>query len=953
MFKQVTAKIDFPEMERRILDWWEKEGIVKKYLERNNPPSPSESEGYGRARRFSFLDGPITANNPMGVHHAWGRTYKDLWQRYKNMQGFRQRFQNGFDCQGLWVEVEVEKALGFNSKKDIDKFGIGQFTSACKERVNEFARKQTEQSQRLGYFMDWDHSYYTMSETNNLYIWRFLKICHERGLIYKDKSSTTWCPRCETGLSRHEQADSYQDIKDVAVYIKFRVKDKPNEYFLVWTTTPWTISANVLLAINTSYEYVKAKADGEFYYLAKESAKRLGLDDYEVVSARELLNREYESVYDIPAQQGIRHFVVEWDLVNPAEGTGIVHVAPGCGEEDFELGRKLKVPALSPLNEAGVFIEGYGDLSGEFAHDVGDRVIDYLKKIDSLFKTESCVHSYPHCWRCKAKCLFRLEENWFINCQKIKEGLKRTASKAKWIPEFVGKRMQNWLDNMGDWMISRKRFYGLALPFYECPKCGQLAVIGGEEELRRLAVNPKLVEELPSFHRPWIDEIKIKCPKCGEAVSRIKEVGDCWLDAGVVPFSTLKYFEDKDYWERWFPADFICEMVEQVRLWYYSMLVYGYIFESKIPYRIVLNYVEVRDEKGERMSKTKGNGIPFDEAVEKMGADVMRWIYLRQNPEINLQLGYRSADETRRRFHLMLWNVYNFFVTYASVDKAQISNRKTQSDNILDKWILSRLNQTIKVVTEKLDQYDAMTASGTIEEFVGDLSTWYVRRSRDRVGPTAGTWNKDKAAFYNTMYSVLITLCKLLAPFTPFLAEEIYQNFTNLNESKTNKNESASVHLESWPEANEELVNTKVESEMEMVRKICELGHAERKSREIKVRQPLGMLHVTCSLLNDFDKQLVQLIKEELNVKEVEFLTRKGELRVELETKITPELAAEGETREIVRQIQEARKEAGCRLDQWIVVELSGWPQEFTDYIKKETLARELVKAKELRVLPQ
>jgi isoleucyl-tRNA synthetase len=678
-------------------------------------------------------------------------------------------------------------------------------------------------------------------------------------------------------------------------------------------------------------------------------------------------------------------------------------VAPGCGEEDFVLGRKLKAPALSPLNEAGVFIDGYGDLTGEFAHHVAEKVIDYLKKKGSLLKTESYTHSYPHCWRCKTKCLFRLEENWFINCQKIKEGLKSTASEAKWIPGFVGKRMQNWLDSMSDWMISRKRFYGLALPFYECQKCGQLTVAGGKEELKELAVSPKLVGELPSFHRPWIDEIKIKCPKCGEAVARIREVGDCWLDAGVVPFSTLKYFEDKNYWAEWFPADFICEMVEQVRLWYYSMLVYGYIFEGKIPYRAVLNYVEVRDEKGERMSKTKGNGIPFDEAVEKMGADVMRWIYLRQNPEINLQLGYHLADETRRRFHLMLWNVYNFFVTYANVDgwSSRDAGRQRSKEaekqrsrersldlwvfgsldlSVLDRWILSRLNQTIKIVTEKLDQYDAMTASAAIEEFVNDLSTWYVRRSRDRVGPTVKVQSSkfkvqsDKADCCQTLHHVLLTLAKLLAPFTPFLAEEIYQNLTDENGLKADLNGLRSVHLEDWPSFapptrrvsegqalhqngtgqalhQNGTGQAQLIKDMELVRKICELGHAERKSKGVKVRQPLGMLHVTCSLLNDLDKQLVQLIKEELNVKEVRFVAGKGELRVSLDTKITPELKAEGEAREIVRQIQEARKEAGCRLDEWVAVELPGWSEEFVQYIKERTLAKELRKGERLKIL--
>ncbi len=940
MFKSVDPKPNFPKLEEKILRFWKENDTLSKYLSKNQASK----------NRFSFLDGPITANNPMGVHHAWGRTLKDLYQRYKNMQGLKQRFQNGFDCQGLWVEVEVERDIGFNSKKDIEKFGVGKFTQACKDRVDKFATIQTEQSKRLGMFMDWENSYFTNSETNNLYIWHFLKTINEKGWLYKGKSTTTWCPRCETGLSQHEQADGYKDIKDISVYLKFKLKDLSNEYVLVWTTTPWTLPANVLLAINTDFPYVKVEEGGEVLYLAEQSARRLGFKELEKVDATSLLGLEYDALYDIPAQDGVEHKIVEWSLVDPAEGTGVVHVAPGCGQEDYELGKELGAAVISPLDETGTFVEGFGNLFGKFAHEVGDEVVQYLESKGVLYKTETARHRYPHCWRCGTKCVFRLEDDWFIDCRELKPKLKKHAESVAWIPEFVGKRMQDWLTNMGDWMISRKRYYGLSLPFYECG-CGELTVVGSKEELRELAVDPGKVDKLPSLHRPWIDKVLIKCPSCGKAVKRIPDVGDCWLDAGVVPFSTLKYLEDKSYWNQWFPAEFICEMIEQVRLWYYSMLVYATVFEDRPPYLSVLSYVEVRDEDGERMSKTRGNGIPYDGAVGKMGADVMRWLYARQNPAANLNFGYGPAEEIKRRFFMILWNCYKFFVSYANVDRWTPDDGRAKGAqlHVLDRWVLSRLNQLIKTVTDSLDNYDAFAATRAIEDFVvNDFSTWYIRRSRDRIGPTAPD-GSDKLVCYQTLYEVLLTLTKLLAPFTPFLAEEVYQGLS-LRSARTVLSES--VHLEDWQEADGALIDEELEKQMELVREIVERGHAARKDAGIKVRQPLASLKISNLKSQISNKEeLIQLIKDELNVKEVEFTDGKGELEVKLDTKITPELKAEGEARELVRQIQNLRKEAGCQLNDKIIVEAPSWPQNFTDYIKQKTLATELKKGQELKVM--
>ncbi len=947
-FKTLPSKLNIPEVEEKVLDYWETHDILQKYLDKNKDTT----------KRFSFIDGPITANNPMGVHHARGRALKDLVQRFKNMQGFKQRFQNGFDCQGLWVEVEVEKSLGFDSKKDIEDYGLGKFTQACKERVRRFAKKITEQSKRLGYFMDWDNSYFTMSENNNLHIWSFLKKCQEKGLIYKSHSVTAWCPRCETGLSKHEQADGYKTITEDSVYVKFPIKERDNEYLLVWTTTPWTLPANVLLAINPDLEYVGVEREGEVYYLGKKAAEHLGFDDGHEVDSNDLLGLNYTPPYpNIEAQKEVKHFVTNWRLVDEEEGTGIVHIAPGCGEDDFDLGKALESPVLSPIDEAGIFKEGYGDLTGMHAHKVKDKVIEHLKKKRLFYKLEHVTHSYPHCWRCKTKTLFRLEENWFIDCQKIKEDLKKAAEAVNWMPFYVGKRMEDWLENMGDWMISRRRFYGLALPFYECKECGELTVVGSKEELKSLAVNPGKVDGLPSLHRPWIDKVEIKCPHCGNIVQRVPEVGDCWLDAGVVPFSTLHYLEDKNYWKKWFPARFISEMIEQVRLWYYSMLVYGVILENKAPYQNVLSYDAVRDEKGEKMSKSKGNGIPYDEAVENIGADVMRWLYFKKNPSAPVRFGYELARKVKRGFFFTLWNSFRFFLGFASIEldeKDAEKIEKKESENVLDQWILARLYSTEKIVTEALEKYDPVSASTSIEDFVvKDLSLWYIRRSRGRIGPQAED-REDKLDAYATFLFVLRTVCKMLAPFVPFMAEKLWYRV----------GEGDSVHLEDWPTIERKHKNEALEEKMEKTRKICSVGHSLRRKAGIKTRQPLEMVQIRGPLKRE--EGLVRLIKEELNVKKVFFVgeinlgegeeknnwvqDEEDKFAVALRTLITPELRKEGVCRETMRKIQYLRKKAKLNPSQKI--EVYFWGDEklgkmiggCREEIKKETISLKVEK---------
>lgn len=919
-FKDLPSLPNFPELEQKILDLWNQHDLVQKYLHKNDDSKEV----------FSFIDGPITANAPMGVHHARGRALKDVFQRYKNAQGFTQRFQNGFDCQGLWVEVEVEKEKGFNSKKDILNFGLDKFTNSCLDRVDKFSKVQTEQSKRLGMFMDWDNSYYTNSKNNNLYIWHFLKTIYEKGWLIKNKSATTWCPRCETGLSQHEEADGYKEVTDDSVYLKFKLLNKENEYVLAWTTTPWTLAANVLLAINPKFEYVKAKVGGDILYLAKLAADRLGITDYEVIDASSLIDVEYESLYKIPAQENIKHFIVNWDLVDPNDGTGVVHIAPGCGQEDYELGKKLKSAMIAPLDERGYFKEGFGDLTGLYAHDVKQVVFDYLKKNNLLFKTESITHRYPHCWRCGTKCLFRLEDSWYIKSDEIRPLLKEAAKKVNWHPKYVGRRMQNWLDSMEDWMISRKRFYGLALPFYEC-SCGELVVIGSLEELRQKAVNPELVDKLPTLHRPWIDQIEIICPKCKKPVKRIPDVGDCWLDAGVVPFSTLKYLEDKTYWQKWFPADLVLEMIEQVRLWFYSMLFFSVTFENVPPYLNVVAHGEVRDEKGDRMSKTKKNGIPYDEAVSKMGADAMRWLYCQQKSHTNVNFGYNIADQVKRDFILILWNSYRFFTQHANLKNWQppkTGDSLTDTNNIMDSWLLSRLNSTIQKTSESLDKFNTATATKTIEKFVNDLSTWYIRRSRDRDDNN------------QILFSCFANLSHLLSPFVPFLSEIIFQNLSG--------SDTQSIHLQDWPKSNNNLIDTDLETQMESVRNICQLIHGQRQKFSLKLRQPLAKVTIDSSI--ELKPELINVIAEETNIKEVVFNDKDNSLNIVLDTNLTPELIAEGEYRDLIRSIQVLRREADLKIDDKIKVFCSSWPKSFEDQILKKTLCTSIEKGDSLKI---
>ena len=945
MFRPVPTRPDLVAMEHETLELWRERRTFAK-LRAQVAGGP----------RWSFLDGPITANNPMGVHHAWGRAYKDLFQRFHAMLGEDQRWQNGFDCQGLWVEVNVERDLGFTSKHDIEEYGIAEFVSLCKQRVLTYAARMTEQSIRLGMWMDWNDpdelrrlrdllaadpgqiatiegpegpvtdtvemlvgrlgskevggSYFTFSNENNDLIWGFLAECHRRGWIYKGHDTMPWCARCGTGLSQAEINEGYQDRDDPGLTIRLPLLDRPGESLLVWTTTPWTLTSNVAAAVGDNLQYVKVQQGDEAFWLAKGTLKHALVGPFEVVEERrgaDLVGWRYSGPYDdVPAvkaafAKGTRdepdrpyqHRVVAWDEVGEDEGTGIVHVAPGCGAEDYQLGKRLGLPMVAPLDEAGIILEGFGSLSGRDVREVTEPIVHHLKATGRFYRLETIRHRYPHCWRCGTALVFRLVDEWYISMGPVydqpREQLTReqvdaslryqimeVVDQIRWIPAFGYERELDWLLNMQDWMISKKRYYGLALPIYDCQACGTFDVVAGRTELGERAVEGWESFEGHTPHRPYVDAVKIACPGCGGPVSRIADVGNPWLDAGIVPFSTLHFREAPEYWKKWFPADFITESFPgQFRNWFYSMLAMSTVLRRDPPFKTIFGYALVYAEDGQLMSKSSGTAIEFDDAADRMGVDVMRWMYAKARPEDNILFGWHTADEARREL-LVLWNVYAFFVAYART--AEFEPAKASSDDgdaavapdgrtAMDRWILSRAAGLTSDVAADLGDTDALAAARAIGTFVDDLSTWYLRRSRKRFSRAVDP--ADSRVAFQTLHTVLLTVARTMAPLLPFLAEAMYQNLADpLHEEGTLE----SVHLSGFPRL-EALRDAALESAMATARRAVELARTLRSSAGIPTRQPIARMWLALpggSLLEQ--DALLAIMADELNVKSVELI---------------------------------------------------------------------------------
>lgn len=970
MLNSLPQVPNLPEIENKWLKFWEKNNIYEKYLKKNENSN----------RKFSFIDGPITANNKMGVHHGWGRTLKDLWQKFHNLQGEKQRFQNGFDCQGLWVEVEVEKELNLKTKKDIENLipndkeaSIAKFVNLCKERVLKFSKIQAEQSIRLGYFMNWDNSYYTMSDENNYMIWHFLKVCHENGWIYKGKDSVPWCPRCQTAISQHEMlTEDYKEVYHESVYLELPIRDRKNEYLLVWTTTPWTIPANIAVAVDKKLDYsLVLGTSSDSYWVAKELINTIFGKDYQkiikTVKGTELVGLRYNAPFDyLPAVQKIAkenedkfHIVVETDpLILPittTEGTGLVHTAVSAGSEDFKLGKKLGLPLIPVIDDEANYLEGFAELSQKNAKKHPRLILDYLNKDNKnknwVFKIVNYKHRYPACWRCKTELVWKVADEWYIAMDRPEKKQNETfrqkmisvAKEIKWNPEFGLDRELDWLNNMHDWLISKpNRYWGLALPIYECTNCNYVTVIGSKEELQQKAVMGWEAFKGNSPHKPWIDAVKIECPQCHQTVARLPDVGNVWLDAGIVPFSSLidpktkklSFVTDKKYWKEWFPANVISESFPgQFKNWFYSLIAMSAVLTEKPSFKTVLGYASCLGEDGRAMHKSAGNSIEFNEAADKVGADVMRWLFVKQDPTKNLLFGFNALIEIRRQFHIPLWNILKFYLTYVELDSWNKTTTKNSSYGVLDQWILSRLNETINTVQVNVTLLNPHIASQAIETFVTDLSQWYIRESRDRVWNN-NTNQEDKNNFYQTLNMVLHKLTIILSPFLPFFSEEIY-SFLKLKQS---------VHLEEWPNTPSESINLDLHKDMILLRQITEEAHGLRKEAKLKVRQPLNSITVNYPLnslkINKNIPEYEKILLNELNLKKVVWKKNKSEkLIVKLDTKLTEELVEEGKIRDLIRKIQEMRKTENYQVNDKIVISIPKIIPKYLSLVKQKTLA--------------
>lgn len=920
-FKTVDSKVDFIQIEHEMLEKWNKDDTFNQLIKKNSKGKP-----------WSFLDGPITANNPMGVHHAWGRTLKDIFQRYHAMQGRELRYQNGFDCQGLWVEIEVEKELGFKTKRDVQVYGLEKFVNKCKERVEKYSEIQTEQSKRLGYWMDWDNSYFTMSDENNYTIWAFLKKLYNDGKIYKGTDVVPWSGRSGTSYSQMEIIEGRKLVAHTSVFVRFPLKNKPNEYILVWTTTPWTLTSNVAAAVNVNLDYVMLKAsDGAVYYFAKENLEYQRLDKqfkdkkqwidgvpklktiaqifkerggYEIIGSVKgvnMLGWEYEGPFDeLEAQSkmggypfvnedlkdkghsGIScHRIIDGgkdsigsDVVAVGEGTGIVHTAPGCGAIDKKIAQKADLVSIAPLDEESCYIDGFGKYTGKCATKIEttQEIIADLKDKGFLLYQEQYPHVYPHCWRSGDELVFRIVDEWYINMD-WRDKIKNLVKDIQWIPEWGHEREMEWLENMGDWMISKKRFWGLALPIWEFED-DTFFVVGSKKELKELAVEGWEKFEGKSPHRPWIDKVKIKHPESGLIGKRIPDVGNPWLDAGIVPYSTLHYNSDRDYWNKWFPADFVVECLPgQFRNWFYSLLALSTVMEDKAPFKTLLGHAMVKDETGRDMHKSWGNAIWFDDAAEKMGVDVMRWMYANQNPEHNLLFGYAIADEVRKQL-ITLWNTYSFFVTYANLDGYDPSieiDKSTLTKS--DRWIISKTNKFIKTAENIYSNYQVFHLMSEATIFLDNLSNWYIRRNRRRFWKSGN--DSDKTAAYSTLYQILINFVKVMAPVVPFVSDKIYTNLI----SGRNKSEVDSVHLCDFPSVGEIDIDEEIINEIDTVIQIVSLSRSARNKANIKIRQPLAELAVYADEnIQNITKNNQNEILEELNIKTLKFVVNESAL---------------------------------------------------------------------------
>ena len=865
MYKKVELKDGFVGMEHKVAENWKEKDIIKKNFDMN--------EG---KRYFTFYDGPPTANGKPHVGHIETRVMKDIIPRYKVMKGYKVIRKAGWDTHGLPVELEIEKSLGISGKEQIEEYGVEKFVKKCKESVFTYVHMWEEMTNKVGYWVDMENPYVTYHNNYIESVWWALKQMWEKGLLYEGHKVMPYCPRCGTALSSHEVAQGYKDVKDLTCIAKFKVVGKENTYILAWTTTPWTLPSNLALCVNKSYEYAEIKANigtddepkYENYILAKDLIETvLKETPYEIIKTfkgEELLGTKYEQLMPFAKVEGKAFEVIHGDYVTLTDGTGIVHIAPAYGEDDSLVAKKNGIAFVNLVDKSGNFVKEVEPWAGRFVRDCNEDICKWLTNENKLFSKEKHVHSYPHCWRCDTPLLYYPKESWFVAMSKLRDELVSNNSTVNWYPETIKTgRFGKFLENVIDWGISRDRYWGTPLPVWTCEdeNCGYQECIGSIEELKEKALEcPEDIE----LHKPYIDNVYLKCPKCGGKMKRAKEVIDCWFDSGSMPFAQWHYpFENEDMFKNNFPAGFISEAVDQTRGWFYTLMAIGTALFNKSPFENCIVLGHVLDEHGQKMSKSKKNGVDPMVLLDSVGADATRWhFYTCSSPWLPTRLGIKNVQETQRGFLSTLWNVYSFYILYAEIDQfnpLEYVNFKTE--NIMDKWIISKLNTLVKEVDDKLEHYDITSAAIQIEGFTDELSNWYVRRNRERF------WSEnltdDKIGAYVTLYKVLTTLIKVAAPFVPFMTDEIYQNLV----VGLDKNAPESVHLCLWPEVDENAINKELEKEMDLAYKIVKLGRSARNSANIKNRQPLSEMLIS---IDNLPKYYEDIVKEELNVKKVE-----------------------------------------------------------------------------------
>ena len=868
MYKQVPTSLNFVDREKAVEKFWEDNNIFKKSMEHRK-----EGETY------TFYDGPPTANGKPHIGHVETRTIKDMIPRYRTMKGYMVPRKAGWDTHGLPVELEVEKLLGLDGKEQIEEYGLAPFIDKCKESVWKYKGMWEDFSRTVGFWADMDNPYVTYDDNFIESEWWALKTIWDKGLLYKGFKIVAYCPRCGTPLSSHEVAQGYKAVKERSAIVRFKVKGE-DAYFLAWTTTPWTLPSNVALCVNPEETYLKVKAaDGYTYYIAKALADKVlgrlaeeGKDAYEVLETyvgKDLEYKEYEPLYKCAGdaakkQKKKAHFVTCDGYVTMTDGTGIVHIAPAFGEDDSRIGRNYELPFVQ-------FVDGKGDLTaetpyaGKFVKDADPLVLKDLDAEGKLFDAPKFEHDYPFCWRCDTPLIYYARESWFIKMTAVKDDLVRNNKTINWIPASIGEgRFGNWLENIQDWGVSRNRYWGTPLNIWEC-ECGHQHSIGSREELYKMSGNEKA--KTVEFHRPYIDEITITCPECGKQMKRVPEVIDCWFDSGAMPFAQHHYpFENKDLFEQQFPADFISEAVDQTRGWFYSLLAESTLLFNKAPYKNVIVMGHVQDENGQKMSKSKGNAVDPFNALETYGADAIRWyFYTSSAPWLPKRFSGKAVQEGQRKFMGTLWNTYAFFVLYANIDNFDASKYTLEYDKlpVMDKWLLSKLNSTVAEVDSNLDQYRIPEAAKALQDFVDEMSNWYVRRSRERFW--AKGMEQDKINAYMTLYTALVTICKAAAPMIPFMTEDIYQNLVRSNDA----NAPESIHLCDFPVVNKDHIDKKLEEDMEDVLDAVVMGRACRNEAAIKNRQPISRMYIKSDFtLSEFYQEIIE---DELNVKEVVF----------------------------------------------------------------------------------